>query len=100
MTQTSSHLATEISPQPEDWIRAAEAVASYAAALPRAGERVAVIGCGTSYYMAQCFAALREGAGHGLTDAFAASEHALHRGYDRVVAISRSGTTTEVLDVL
>lgn len=100
MTETSSHLATEIATQPDDWMRAADAAGSHAAALPRIGERVAVIGCGTSLYMAQCYAALREGAGHGLTDAFPASEHALHRGYDRVLAITRSGTTSEVLDVL
>ena len=36
-----------------------------------------MIGCGTSLYMAQCYAALREQAGHGMTDAFPASEHAL-----------------------
>jgi len=48
----------------------------------------------------QCYAALREGTGQGLTDAFPASEHALHRGYDRILVVSRSGTTTEVVDVL
>ena len=50
--------------------------------------------------MAQAFAALREQAGQGETDAFAASEHKLHRGYDAVLVITRSGTTTEVIDVL
>ena len=50
--------------------------------------------------MAQAYAALRERAGQGETDAFAASEHRLHRGYDAVLAITRSGTTTEVLEVL
>ncbi len=95
-----SALASEIATQPDDWLRAAAAVARHVAALPRSGERVAVIGCGTSYYMAQCYAARREHTGHGITDAFPASEHALHRGYDRVLAISRSGTTSEVLQVL
>ena len=33
-----------------------------------------MIGCGTSWFMAQAYAALREGNGHGRTDAFAASE--------------------------
>jgi len=70
------------------------------AALPAAGARLAVVGCGTSFYMAQAFAALREQAGQGETDAFAASEHKLHRGYDAVLVITRSGTTTEVIDVL
>jgi len=50
--------------------------------------------------MAQAFAALREGAGHGETDAFPASEAPLFRPYDAVVAISRSGTTTEVVRYL
>ena len=94
------HLAAEIATQPDDWLRVAARVGSFAEALPQPGERVAVIGCGTSLYMAQSYAVLRERGGHGLTDAFPASEHALGRGYDRVLAISRSGTTTEVLAVL
>jgi fructoselysine-6-P-deglycase FrlB-like protein len=69
-------------------------------ALPERGARVAVVGCGTSYFMAQSFAALRETAGEGETDAFPASEFPAHRPYDRVVALTRSGTTTEVLRVL
>jgi fructoselysine-6-P-deglycase FrlB-like protein len=99
MSETS-HLSAEIATQPEDWARVAGRIGEFADALPRRGERVAVVGCGTSLYMSQCYAALREAAGHGLTDAFPASEHALRRGYDRVVVISRSGTTTEVVDVL
>jgi fructoselysine-6-P-deglycase FrlB-like protein len=94
------HLAAEVATQPDDWLRAAAAAEEHADALPRPGERVAVVGCGTSYYMAQSYAVRRERAGHGVTDAFPASEHALGRGYDRVLAISRSGTTTEVLRVL
>jgi fructoselysine-6-P-deglycase FrlB-like protein len=51
--------------------------------------------------MAQSYAALREAAGHGETDAFAASEApVVGRRYDRVVALTRSGTTTEVLELL
>nr|WP_206438932.1 SIS domain-containing protein [Streptomyces scabichelini] len=86
--------------QPECWIRAAEEAAEHAAALPAAGERVAIVGCGTSWFMAQAAAALREQAGQGETDAFAASEFPYGRTYDRVVALTRSGTTTEVLDLL
>lgn len=96
----NDHLAAEIATQPADWRRAAVRAAAAADALPQRGERVAVVGCGTSLFMGQAYAALREDAGHGLTDAFAASEHRLGRGYDRVLAITRSGTTTEVLDVL
>ena len=65
-----------------------------------AGDRVAVIGCGTSFYMAQAYATLREAAGQGETDAFAASEARLERAYDAVLAITRSGTTTEVVEIL
>jgi fructoselysine-6-P-deglycase FrlB-like protein len=49
--------------------------------------------------MAQAWAAAREQAGQGETDAFTPSE-ALPRSYDFVVALSRSGTTTEVLDYI
>ena len=38
--------------------------------------------------------------GHGDTDAFPASEFPTSRSYDAVVALSRSGTTTEVLRLL
>jgi fructoselysine-6-P-deglycase FrlB-like protein len=61
---------------------------------------VAVVGCGTSYYMAQSLAALREAKGDGVTDAFAASEFPASRQYDRIVAVTRSGTTTEILHLL
>jgi fructoselysine-6-P-deglycase FrlB-like protein len=93
-----SHVKAEIASQPECWVKAAGMANT--PALPGRGERVAVVGCGTSWFMAQAYAALRERAGHGETDAFQASEFPLSRMYDRIVAITRSGTTTEVLDVL
>lgn len=93
------YVDAEISSQPDCWRRAAE-VATTAAGLPVPGERVAVIGCGTSWFMGMAYAGLRERAGHGETDAFQASEFPVDRPYDRVLAITRSGTTTEVLDVL
>lgn len=92
-----SHVEREIASQPECWREALELAP---AGLPQHGERVAVIGCGTSLYIAQAYAGLRENAGLGETDAFAASEFPAARGYDRVVAITRSGTTTEVLAAL
>ncbi|UQA92056.1 SIS domain-containing protein [Streptomyces halobius] len=95
-----SRTSTEIASQPRIWRRAAESVAHVGDVLPRKGERVAVVGCGTSWFMAQVYAELREAGGHGETDAFAASEFPLCRRYDRILAISRSGTTTEVLDLL
>jgi len=95
-----THVEEELSSQPECWIRAADEAATHEAALPAAGERVAIVGCGTSFFMAQAAAALRERSGQGETDAFAASEFPAGRSYDRVVALTRSGTTTEVLDLL
>ncbi|MFF5369580.1 SIS domain-containing protein [Streptomyces sp. NPDC013187] len=94
------HVEDELASQPECWERAASEAPRFLKALPAPGERVAIVGCGTSYFMAQAAAALREGAGQGETDAFAASEFPHGRRYDRVVALTRSGTTTEVLDLL
>jgi fructoselysine-6-P-deglycase FrlB-like protein len=94
-------MAQEIVSQPETWREAARLAAEPSCPLPVTGQRVAVVGCGTSWFMAQAYAALRESSGQGETDAFAASEAPLKgRDYDAVVAISRSGTTTEVLRVL
>ncbi|MCX4992759.1 MULTISPECIES: SIS domain-containing protein [unclassified Streptomyces] len=95
-----TYVEDELSSQPECWIRAAQEAAVHAAALPAAGERVAIVGCGTSFFMAQAAAVLREQSGQGETDAFAASEFPEGRSYDRVVALTRSGTTTEVLELL
>ncbi|MPV38598.1 SIS domain-containing protein [Georgenia subflava] len=94
MTQNTTR---EIASQPEVWRRALDLEV---AGLPAPGERVAVVGCGTSWFMAQSYAVLRERAGHGLTDAFTATEFPAGRDYDRIVTISRSGTTTEIIDLL
>jgi fructoselysine-6-P-deglycase FrlB-like protein len=99
MSQTS-HLASEIATQPDDWARTIGRLDELTDVLPQPGEKVATIGCGTSWFMGQAYAGRRESLGQGATDAFAASEHRLARGYDRVVVISRSGTTTEVVAVI
>ena len=93
------HMKAELASQPDAWERAVGLTAERAV-LPATGERIAVVGCGTSWFMAQSYAVLRESAGHGVTDAFAASEAFVDRGYDAIVAITRSGTTTEVLELL
>ena len=90
----------EISSQPQMWRQAVALLPDVGAQLPASGERVAIIGCGTSYFIAQAVAVAREVAGHGETDAFVASEMPAARAYDAVVAISRSGTTTEVIRCL
>ena len=89
--------ADEVASQPRLWRKAADLAPD---SLPTPGLDVCVIGCGTSLYMAQAWAALREACGHGRTDAFAASEVPTGRAYDVVVALSRSGTTTEVAHAL
>ena len=92
-----SHIVEDILSQPHMWRRAAEVAGAEAGRLPVAGQRVAVVGCGTSLFMAEAWAAAREQSGQGETDAFTPSE-ALPRRYDVVVVLTRSGTTTEVLD--
>jgi fructoselysine-6-P-deglycase FrlB-like protein len=95
-----SHLTDEIASQPECWSKAIEMADAAASALPRRGERVAAIGCGSSLNVARACARLREGSGHGITDAYPASEITGTRSYDHMVYISRTGTTSEVLAAL
>ena len=92
-----SYVLDEIATQPAIWRRAAAVARSAAHRLPAAGQRAAIVGCGTSLFMAEAWAAAREQAGQGETDAFTPSE-APSRPYDTVVVLTRSGTTTEVLD--
>ncbi len=91
----------EIDSQPEVW-RAVLADRAGAATelLAAPGERVLFVGCGTSAFVAHALASLRERAGLGESDWAYASEVGPARAWDRVVAITRSGTTTEVLDAL
>ena len=90
----------EIASQPTMWRSSERLARSEPELLPPHGSRLAVIGCGTSFYAAQAIAALREARGFGEADAFAASEFPRRRDYDAVLAISRSGTTTEVVRAL
>lgn len=90
----------EVDSQPQAWRRCAELAREVRTLLPPPEQRVAVVGCGTSWYMGQAFAAYREERTGGETDAFAASEMPVRRAYDLVIAISRSGTTTEVVKVV
>ncbi|MET1052624.1 MAG: SIS domain-containing protein [Mycetocola sp.] len=91
---------TEIASQPAMWREALGRVDEARDLLGRRGENVLVIGCGTSAFVAESFALLREQAGWGRTDAAYASEPQPWRDYDAVIALTRSGTTTEVLDAL
>ena len=88
----------EIESQPAVWARAL--LEQDRSAFGLAGERVLFLGCGTSAFVAESLASLRERAGVGESDAAYASEWKPGRRYDRVVAITRSGSTSEVLTAL
>ncbi len=90
----------EIASQPATWSRAATLADPVRDLLVARGERVLALGCGTSAFVAQAYATLREEAGAGETDWAYASEPPRGRRYDRVVAITRSGTTSEILTAL
>ncbi|GAA3775392.1 SIS domain-containing protein [Microbacterium kribbense] len=92
--------STEIDSQPQVWRHSLALLDRARDLLTRPGERVLVFGCGTSAFVAEAFAWLRERAGLGETDAAYASEPHPWRPYDAVIGISRSGTTTEVIDAL
>lgn len=96
----ADYVLSEIASQPDCWQTAVDLSPDASLLLPQPGERIAAVGCGTSWFMAASYAAMREAAGLGETDAFAGSEMPSGRNYDRVVLISRSGTTTEVLRLL
>jgi len=93
-------ITSEIASQPALWRKAAAMAPAVAARLPALGEPAVAIGCGTSHHIARAYATLREERTLSTTDAAIASELSPHRSYGRVVAISRSGTTTEVLRTL
>ncbi len=91
---------SEVTSQPQVWRLALDLAATAADLLAAPSERLLLIGCGTSAFVARAVAALREDAGLGETHWAYASEMPVGRHYDRVVAITRSGTTTEVLEAL
>ena len=100
MNSITTHVDREIASQPDIWRKVAAIAPSVAGLLPAHGERVAAVGCGSSWFMSMAYAGVRESAGHGETDIYAGSEFNYDRKYDRIVAISRSGTTTEIADLL
>lgn len=90
----------EIASQPDTWSAAVDDRAGLQELLCAPGERVLIAGCGTSAFVAASLAALREACGLGETDWAYASQAPLGRRYDRLLVLSRSGTTTEVIDCL
>jgi|GEM_PF-1873669 len=91
---------TELATQADIWRQTATFLPSVAHLLPKHGAKVAAVGCGSSWFMSQGYAAVRETAGNGETDFYAGSEFNYGRKYDHIVIISRSGTTTEVIEIL
>jgi glucosamine 6-phosphate synthetase-like amidotransferase/phosphosugar isomerase protein len=57
--QPGAHMRAELTSQPETWAKAAE-LRDAQAQLPASGARIAVVGCGTSWFMATASANLRE----------------------------------------
>jgi fructoselysine-6-P-deglycase FrlB-like protein len=91
---------SEIASQPAIWERAIAEAEGARELLGAPGERVLYLGCGTSAYIAESLAILRERGGIGYSDAAYGSEWRPGREYDRVVVVTRSGTTSEILDAL
>lgn len=92
---------SEIASQPKLWRDAAALARHGNSGLPKDGENVLVLGCGTSYYVGAAYASIRETAGLGNTDAAIASDHLPNtRSYDRIIAISRSGTSSDLVEAL
>lgn len=100
MLAAETHVDHELRTQPQLWRDVAALAPEHAGALPAPGASVAVVGSGTSWFIAMSYAVLRERAGQGRTDAFATSEYPLGRDYDQVLVICRSGTTTEAVELL
>jgi fructoselysine-6-P-deglycase FrlB-like protein len=94
--------AEEVASQPACWREAAGLAATSNLLLPHPGEHVAALGCGTSWFIAQAYAGRRAelDLARGVTDAFTPTELPPARWFDRSVVISRSGTTTEAIDVV
>lgn len=90
----------ELTSQPEMWERALALPADVLALLPAAGEKVIVIGCGTSYYIGDSYAYLRNDAGLGRTRAAIPTELTWIDDDEHIVVISRSGTTADVVEVV
>jgi glucosamine--fructose-6-phosphate aminotransferase (isomerizing) len=111
MTQRGQHTWTEITGQPEAWRVTLEAFTADRAALEdflnqADFAQILVVGCGSTHYLAQTAAAILTLCAHTPAHALPSSELWLFPGTaspsDRtlLLAVSRSGTTTETLRAL
>lgn len=90
----------ELTSQPEIWEQALDLSDDQRSLLPAEGERVLVVGCGTSYYVGDAYAYLRNDAGLGRTRAAIPSELTWVDEDEHIVVVSRSGTTADVIEVV
>ncbi len=94
------HLTTaEFRTQPEMWRRAAATSVDELGLLPRPGERVLVLGCGTSFYIGEAYARRRVASGQGPSRAAVPSELDGVADDEVVLLVSRSGTTGDLVTV-
>ncbi len=87
----------ELFSQPAVWSRVLLESPAHRAILPKNGEPVLFLGCGTSYYIGESYARLRNSAGAGRTRAAIASEIPYVDDAETIVVLSRSGTTGDVI---
>lgn len=90
----------ELTSQPDIWTQALALAPEQTGLLPGAGEKVIVIGCGTSYYIGDAYAYLRNDAGLGRTRAAIPTELTWIDDDEHILVISRSGTTADVVEVV
>ena len=90
----------ELTSQPDVWATALALPTEQSSLLPTAGEKVLVVGCGTSYYIGDSYAYLRNDAGIGRTRAAIPTELTWVDDDEHIVVISRSGTTADVIDIV
>ena len=100
VNETETRTQLEVASQPDMWRTAAARTAPGLMRVLTTPGPLAVVGCGTSWFVAQAVAALRESAGYGPTDAYTATEARLDRMYPELLVLSRSGTTTEICHLL
>ncbi|WP_144876263.1 SIS domain-containing protein [Microbacterium sp. 1.5R] len=97
---TGTVTRAELTSQPEIWQQALDLAEHHRELLPAAGEKVLIVGCGTSYYIGDSYAYLRNDAGLGRTRAAIPSELDWVDDDEHIVVISRSGTTLDVVELV
>jgi len=92
--------AAEVRSQPDIWSQVLAKAPALAADFPGIGTPVLFVGCGTSYYVGEAYAARRNELGLGRTRAAIASEIPYVDPGEQLVVLSRSGTTSDVIEAV